>query len=105
MKAEANKFYQLNSANPYFCVTIQRMVKFLGLVAVKAENAGIADKIHYGYLVDTTNPFGPDYESDLCEIEFMDEDIMDEYQLKDMPLAYMDFPFKEQTHLEINNEQ
>lgn len=29
MKAEANKFYKLNSNNPYFCVTIQRMVKFL----------------------------------------------------------------------------
>ncbi len=95
MKAEANKYYTLNSNNPYFCVTIQRMVKFLGLVAIKAENAGILDKTHYGYLIDTNNPFGPDYESNLCEIEFTDEDIIDEYQLKDMPLMYMDFPNKD----------
>lgn len=91
MKAEANKYYVLNSNNPYFCVTIQRMVKFLGLVAVKAESAGILDKMHYGYLIDTRNPFGPDYENQLCEIEFTDEDIIDEYQLKDMPLMYLDF--------------
>jgi len=96
MKAEANKFYKLSSANPYFCVTIQRMVKFLGLVVVKAENAGISDETHYGYLVDTTNPFGPDYESNLCEITFIDEDIIDEYQLNEMKCPYMDFSFKEQ---------
>ena len=68
MKAEANKFYKLNSNNPYFCVTIQRMVKFFGLVAVKAESAGILNKMHFGYLVDTSNPYGPDYEQNLCEI-------------------------------------
>jgi hypothetical protein len=95
MKAEANKYYKLNSSYSYFCVTIQRYVKFLGLVVVKAENAGILDPTHYGYLVDTSNPGGPDYESELCEIEFKDEDILNEYQLKDMPLFYMDFPYIE----------
>ena len=90
MKAEANKFYKLNSNHTYFCVTIQRRVKFFGLIAVKAENAGISDKIHFGYLIDTSNVVGPDYESNLCEIEFTDNDIIEEYQLKDMPLLYMD---------------
>ena len=94
MKAEANKFYKLNSNNPYFCVTIQRMVKFFGLVVVKAESAGILDKMHFGYLVDTSSPYGPDYEQNLCEIEFTDEDIIDGYQLKEMTLPYMDFSFK-----------
>lgn len=94
MKAEANKFYKLNSANPYFCVTIQRMVKFFGLVVVKAESAGILDKMHFGYLVDTSNPYGPDYEQNLCEIEFADEDIIDEYQLKEMMFTWRDFLYK-----------
>ena len=50
--------------------------------------------MHFGYLVDTSNPYGPDYEQNLCEIEFTDEDIIDEYQLKEMMLPYMDFSFK-----------
>ena len=94
MKAEANKFYKLNSDNSYFCVTIQRMVKFFGLVAVKAESAGILNKMHFGYLVDTSNPYGPDYEQNLCEIEFTDEDIIDEYQLKEMMFTWRDFSHK-----------
>ena len=93
MNAEYGKYYQLNNSKSYFCVTIQRVVKFEGLLVVKSENAGINDLIHYGYLVDTNNPSGPDYESDICEIEFKDEDILNEYQLKDMPLLYMDFPY------------
>ena len=93
MKAELNKYYQLNNSKSYFCVTIQRIVKFEGLLIIKPEKAGIDDIMHYGYLVDTSNPSGPDYESELCEIEFKDEDIISEYQLKNMPLFYMDFPF------------
>jgi len=95
MKPEPNKYYVLNSNISYFCVSIQRIVKFFGLVVVKAENAGISDFTHFGYLVDTSNPFGPDYESNLCEIKFTDNDILSEYQLKDMPLIYMDFPYIE----------
>lgn len=95
MNAEYGKYYQLNNSKSYFCVTIQRAVKFEGLLVVKPEKAGIDDIIHYGYLVDTSNPSGPDYESELCEIEFKDEDILNEYQLKDMPLFYMDFPYIE----------
>lgn len=68
--------------------------KIFGLVAAKAESAGILDKIHFGYLVDTSNPYGPDYEQNLCEIEFTDEDIIDEYQLREMILLYMDFSYK-----------
>lgn len=49
--------------------------KIFGLVAVKAESAGILDKIHFGYLVDTSNPYDPDYEQNLCEIEFTDKDM------------------------------
>lgn len=93
MKAELNKYYQLNNSKSYFCVTIQRRVKFEGLLVIKPEKAGIDDIMHYGYLVDTSNPGGPDYESELCEIEFKDEDILNEYQLKDMSLFYMDFPY------------
>ena len=68
--------------------------KIFGLVAVKAESAGILDKIHFGYLVDTSNPYDQDYEQNLCEIEFTDEDIIDDYQLREMILPYMDFSYK-----------
>ena len=93
MKVELNKYYQLNNSKSYFCVTIQRRVKFEGLLVIKPEKAVIDDIMHYGYLVDTNNPSEPDYESELCEIEFKDEDILNEYQLKDMPLFYIDFPY------------
>ena len=95
MNAEYGKYYQLNNSKSYFCVTIQRVVKFEGLLVVKPERAGVDDIMHYGHLVDTSNPSGPDYESNICEIEFKDEDILNEYQLKDMPLLYMDFPYIE----------
>ena len=95
MKAELNKYYQLNNSKSYFCVTIQRRVKFEGLLVIKPEKVGIDDIIHYGYLVDISFPSGLDYESELCEIEFKDEDILNEYQLKDMPLLYMDFTYTE----------
>ena len=76
----------------FICVI--KMLYLSELNFVKAESAGILDKMHFGYLVDTSSPYGPDYEQNLCEIEFTDDDIIDEYQLKEMMLPYMDFSFK-----------
>ena len=89
MKAEYGKYYLLNSSKSYFCVDIQRSVIFQGTLAVKC-GSGYGDSGHFGYLIDTSEKFGPDYETK-NEIEFSDEDIIGEYNLKNTPLTYMDF--------------
>ena len=89
MKAEYGKYYLLNPNNSYFSVSLQRSVKFDGLVAVKCDS-GFGEDAHFGYLINTENPNGPDYETK-SEIEFNDSDIIEEYQLKDMKLIYYDF--------------
>lgn len=89
MKPEFGKYYLLNTDKYYFCPVLSREVKFIGNLAVKCHSSfGIS--AHFGKLVDTKNPNGPDYETNE-DIVFSDNDIISEYQLKDMPLMYMDF--------------
>ena len=89
MKAEYGKYYLLDNTKEYFCVDIQRRVKFSGTLAVKCDS-GFFNSGHFGYLIDTAEKFGPDYETK-NQIEFSDEDVIGEYELKDMPLTYMVF--------------
>ena len=92
MKAEHNKYYILENNNIYFCTTIQRRVKFEDLLVVKCGSA-FGNNGHLGYIVDTKmHPYGPDYETN-SEIEFTDDDIVGEYQLKGIELNYYDFLF------------
>lgn len=91
MKAEYGKYYLLDNTKEYFCVNIQRRVKFSGKLAVKCDS-GFFNSGHFGYLIDTSEKFGPDYETN-NEIEFGDENVISEYILKDMPITYMDIDF------------
>ena len=92
MKAEYGKYYLLDNSKYYFCIDIRRLVKFSDTLVVKCDSGFLNDG-HFGLLVDTTNPNGPDYDTN-NEIEFSDEDIISEYTLKDMPLLYMDFKYE-----------
>jgi len=89
MKAEYGKYYLLDNRKEYFCVDIQRCVKFSGTLAVKCGSSFGKDN-HFGTLVDTSEKSGPDYDTN-NEIEFCDNDIIGIYKLKDMPLLYTDF--------------
>lgn len=89
MKAEFGKYYLLNTDKYYFCPVLSREVKFIGNLAVKCSSS-FGMTAHFGKLVNTENPNGPDYETNE-DIEFSDNDIISEYQLKDIPLMYMDF--------------
>ena len=81
MNAEYGKYYQLNNSKSYFCVQLQRMIKFEDLLVVKC-GSGFYNSGHFGYLVDTNFPGGPDYDTE-NEIEFSDEDVIFEYDKRD----------------------
>ena len=70
---------------------MQRSVRFDGLVAVKCDS-GFGEDTHFGYLINTENPNGPDYETN-SEIEFINSDIISEYHLREMKLIYSEFHF------------
>ena len=86
MKAEYGKYYLLDSEKFYWCVTLQRKTRFLPSLVVKC-GSGFGETAHFGYLVNTNMSAGPDYET-TNEIEFCDEDLIEEYNLKDMQLNY-----------------
>ncbi len=83
MKAEAGKFYLLDNDAMYFCVDIQRKVKFADDVIVECTN-NFGDAGHFGKLVDAGYTAGPDYVTN-TEIEFGDDNVIKEYELKSMP--------------------
>ena len=91
MKAEYGKYYLLNPSNSYFSVSLQRPVRFDGLIAVKCDS-GFGKDAHFGYLINTASLNGPDYETD-SEIEFVDSDIAGDYKLREMELIYYKFHF------------
>ena len=88
---EYGKYYKLNNHKSYFCVQLQRMIKFEDLLVVKCSS-GFYNGGHFGSLVDTRFPGGPDYDTE-NEIEFGDEDIISEYHLREMKLIYSEFHF------------
>jgi len=88
MKGEYGKYYKLNNDKFYYCVTLQKSIKFSGILVVKCDSAYGTD-LHFGYLVDTGISGGPDYDTN-NEIEFCDDDIISEYTKQDMPLYYND---------------
>ena len=92
MKPEFGKYYLLNTDKYYYCPVLSREVKFMGTLAVKCSSS-FGNNAHFGELIDTSNPYGPDYETN-NDIEFSDDDVISEYQLKDIPLMYMDFHYE-----------
>ncbi len=92
MKPEPNKYYLLDTNHTYWSIDLKRMIKFVDKLVIKCT-AIYNDDMYFGNLINTSEIYD-DLETD-NEIEFLEEDIIDEYQLKDMPLIYMDFPYIE----------
>ena len=79
--------YLLNSNNYYFCIPLQRGVKFTGNVAVEFTSRSELEGICFGKLIDIG---GQDYVTD-NEIEFYEDDVIEQYEMNVIPLLYMDF--------------
>jgi hypothetical protein len=85
MTVEYGKYYSLNINNYYYSITLGRKVKFTDTLVVKYNCSH--GKILFGNLVDVSTTFGPDYNTN-NEIEFSENDIISEYEFKDMPIMY-----------------
>ena len=98
MQAEFGKYYELSTDKFYFCVDLQRSVKFDSKLVVKCGSS--FKEMHFGNLVDLCvhGPFGVDYDTK-HEIEFTDEDIISEYE-KFQPKPIVDYFFKEPQQLQ-----
>jgi len=85
--------YSLNPDKAYFSIDLQRYVKFSGTVEVKVGNRFDADcenSLYFGRLIDR----GPTNMSvdriTTNEIEFVDSDVIEKYEMKKMPTLYTD---------------
>lgn len=83
--------YLLNSNKYYFCIPLQRTVKFTGNVAVEFTSRSELGRICFGKLIDIGEQ---DYVTD-NEIEFYEDDVIEQYEMNVIPLLYMDFVFDE----------
>lgn len=88
MKPEFGKYYLLRNNIYYHSIDLQRDVMFTGKLAVKCSSS-FGNGGYFGYLINTSENYN-DIETK-NEIEFRENDIISEYQLKGMPLMYMDF--------------
>ena len=89
MNIEVGKYYKLKNKH-YFCVNLQIEAKFSETpICTKIEHTSVCGVV-YGKLI-KHEPYG-DTISDI-EIEFSENDILEEYELKeyDVPFFYMDF--------------
>ena len=89
LKIEYGKYYLLNTENYYFCPDLRRKIKFVGKVAIKCGSK-FGDDGFFGELINTESEFGPDYQTNV-EIEFGSDDVISEYELRDMPVFFIDF--------------
>lgn len=82
MKAEYGKCYELDNSKSYFCVQLQRRVKFTDKLCVKCgSGACFRDDFHFGNLIDIS-PASDNITNN--EIEFLDEDVIGEYYITDI---------------------
>ncbi len=86
MEGKYGKYYLLDVSKQYFCVDLQRTIKFDGTLAVKCDCC-FGEHSHFGKLINTNFVCGPDYETN-NEIEFSDCDIISEYQLRQQKIMY-----------------
>lgn len=88
---EFDKHYVLRSDNYYWCIPIQRRVLFDGPVVVvakqKSANGVFNEPLWFGKLMDTGGMV--DFETNV-EIEFGQEDVVREYNLKKGFINYFD---------------
>lgn len=87
---EVGKYYVLNPDRFYFSIDLQRTVKLINPVIVKLTHTSTLGVL-FGSLVDVGILIDIDTNN---EIEFKEDDIIGEYELKNTPSmvnCYMDF--------------
>lgn len=90
--------YLLNSNKYYFCIPLQRSIKFTGNVAVEFTSRSELGRICFGKLIDIGEQ---DYVTD-NDIEFYEDDVIEQYEMNVIPLLYMDFVFDEKNNVYYN---
>lgn len=97
---EFDKYYKLNPNNYYWCIQLQQEIKFKDRVVVKATqrtgfNVGENGRLWFGKMV--VRLFTGIDELTETEIEFMEDDVVGEYELQKtpppIPFFYIDFPY------------
>lgn len=91
MKSEYGKYYILTNEHPYFSVDLQRMIMFPDKLVVKCDSGfGYNNKGHFGILLKLSTTFSDCLTDN--EIEFYDEDIIEEYTFNYKPIInFIDF--------------
>ncbi len=85
--------YQLKQDKDYFCIDLQRCVRFTSPVCVEVVgtvtgNLSDPDRLYFGKLI-SIGSVGADYVSD-NEIEFIGDDVVDVYTMKKAPIFYLE---------------
>ena len=91
MELKFGEKYRLRDDKAYFCIPIQRCVKFTTPVMVEFTSRASIGKpqLCFGKLIDVG---AQDYVTN-NEIEFFEEDVVGPYTMNVMPLFYMDFVY------------
>ena len=84
--------YLLNSDNYYYCIQMRRDIKFRENVVVELTARSFTkDGVCFGKLIDIDRW---DFVSE-NEISFLEDDVIEQYEMNVIPLLYMDFVFDE----------
>jgi hypothetical protein len=91
-----NKYYELDCRRKYFSIDLQREVQFDGCLAVKPTHKSNSacgtfkggGCLWFGKLVDVDINGLKDYDTN-NEIEFVAEDVISEYEFKDIILPFI----------------
>ena len=98
MEIKFGEKYELKQDKEYFCIQLQRMVKFTSRVCVELESRSEINYydpeepnfVYFGKLIDLNRASGPDYVTENM-IEFKKDDIVGTYTMSKGMFLYMDF--------------
>lgn len=98
MEIKFGEKYELKQDGEYFCIPLQRCVRFTSPVCVEVTNKYTvyyldplkSDTIYYGKLIDLHSAGSPDYVTENM-IEFKKDDIVGTYNMSKGMFLYMDF--------------
>ena len=80
--------YLLNSDKYYYCIPINRCVKFKEVVVELTARPANKDGVYFGKLINTD---GWDFVSE-NEITFLEDDVIELYKMKDRPSFFYYMP-------------
>ena len=113
MEIKIGEKYELKQDSEYFCIPIQRSVKFTSPVYVEAmckstihyiDPVSGTVSVYFGKLIDSGGFGSPDYVTEKV-IEFNEEDVIGTYTMKIMLLFYMDGDINTLISFETKNDK